>query len=240
MAASGGMGTLNPPSDSDDIAKVTPLRRRDPHLAVVPPVRDALPAESSVWDTGELGEPRLRRSRLRQIRSALTIGWSTFRSKLATPRPRPAASGGIVLACVAAVTAVALVSGSGPVTRPHRTMASSLARHASSSVTVSRPAAHPVLRPTRHQAQHRVGHAAPPRRTRDDTRRGAGKYRSANTSGQAQAVPIAPTTTTETPPSSTSASTSSGPASTAGASSDTTQSGRPGPTGSGAAFGPGY
>jgi hypothetical protein len=60
MSASGGMGTLNPPSDNDDVAKVTPLRRRDAHLFAVPTVRDPLPAETSVWDTDEPGEPRLR------------------------------------------------------------------------------------------------------------------------------------------------------------------------------------
>jgi hypothetical protein len=63
------MGTLNPPSDGDDVAKVTPLRRREPRLVAVPPVRDPLPAESSVWDTGDPGEPPLRRSRRRQLRT---------------------------------------------------------------------------------------------------------------------------------------------------------------------------
>jgi len=103
---------MNPPSDGDDIAAVTPLRRREAHLVAVPTVRDPLPAEPSVWDTGEPGEPPLRRSRQRRIRGALTIGWRIFCSRLAMPRSRPAAIATIVLACATAATAVVVNSGS--------------------------------------------------------------------------------------------------------------------------------
>lgn len=37
---------MNPPSDGDDIAAVTPLRRREARLVAVPTVRDPLPAET--------------------------------------------------------------------------------------------------------------------------------------------------------------------------------------------------
>jgi hypothetical protein len=36
---------MNPPSDGDDVAKVTPLRRREPHLVGLPKLRDPLPAD---------------------------------------------------------------------------------------------------------------------------------------------------------------------------------------------------
>lgn len=237
MDTSGGMGTLNPPSDGDDIAEVTPLRRREAHLIAVPTVRDPLPAESSVWDTGEPGEPPLRRSRLRRIRGALTIGWRIFRSRLAMPRSRPAAITTIVLACAAAATAVALNAGSRAVTAPRRSTLSSLAPRTSSNAKLSPRAAHPASRPTRHAARHRVQHTVPRRRTSFDRLRNAGERGSAHTLTTTHA---APPITTATPAPSTPVS-NSGTSSTVAPSSSTSGSSRPaGPSGSGAAFGPGY
>ena len=227
---------MNPPSDGDDVAKVTPLRRRDPRLVAVPPVRDPLPAESSVWDTGDPGEPPLRRSRRRQLSGVLTIGWGSVRSLL-TIRRLSLVSAGLVLGCVA-VTAIALSTGSGPVTRPHRTGASSLEPHGSLSAKVSIQAAHPAQHPARHQARHRVRHVI--RRTSVDAPRATPRRSSAHTSNATQAAPPTPTTTAPAVPS-TPVSPSAGAPSTVVSSSNTSQSSRAtGPTGSGAAFGPGY
>lgn len=241
MDASGGMGTLNPPSDGDDFAEVTPLRRRDPHLAALPTVRDPLPAEASVWETDLPDDPPLRRSRTRQMRGALAIGWRAFRSRLPMPRTRPVAISTVLLACVAAAAAAALTAGSGAVTGRHRTALSSLAPRASSTAKVSAPAAHSARRPIRHKARHQDQHAI--RRRRPSLQVRARRGRSfAHGSSVAQAAPWTPTTTataTTTPAPSTPVVNSGGAASPARAAS-TSQSSRPGPTGSGAAFGPGY
>jgi len=235
---------MNPPSDGDDIAAVTPLRRREAHLVAVPTVRDPLPAETSVWDTGEPGEPPLRRSRQRRIRGALTIGWRIFRSRLAMPRSRPAAITTIVLACATAATAVVVNSGSRAVTTPRRSALSSLAPRTSSNAKLSPRAAHPASRQTRHIARHRVQHTVPRRRTSVARLRSAREHSSAHTSSEytsttTHAAP-ATSTTTATPAPSTPVS-NSGASSTVAPSGGTSGSSRPaGPTGSGAAFGPGY
>jgi hypothetical protein len=247
MDASGGTGTLNPPSDGDDIAKVTPLRRGNPHLAAVPRVRDPLPAETSVWDTDEPGDPPLRRSRRQRVRGALTIGWTSVRSQL-TIRPLSAAPPAVLLACIAAVTAVALGTGSGRVTKAHRTVASSPVPHGSSSAKVPAPAAHPAHRPTRKETRHRaqpaIRHRAQPairrQRTRADARRATTGQGSARTSNATPPAASTPTTTVARPPS-TPISVSDGASSTTVSSDNTSKPSRPaGPTGSGAAFGPGY
>lgn len=230
---------MNPPSDGDDIAAVTPLRRREARLVAVPTVRDPLPAETSVWDTGEPGEPPLRRSRHRRVQGALTIGWRIFRSRLAMPRSRPAAITTIVLACAAAATAVALNAGSRAVTAPRRSTLSSLVPRTSSNAKLSPQAAHPASRQARHAARHRVQHTVPRRRTSFDGLRSARERSSAHTSTTTHAAAATPTTTA-TPAPSTPVS-NSGASSTVAPSGGTSGPSRPaGPTGSGAAFGPGY
>jgi hypothetical protein len=230
------MGTLNPPSDGDDIAKVTPRRRREGHLAVVPTVRDPLPAETSVWDTDEPVEPPLRRSRRRQLLGALMAGWRSARSLL-TFRPLSVVGVGTVLACVAAISALAVGIGSGPAGRAHRTLASSLVPHGASSAKVSDPAAHPAHRPSHHQPSRRVRYPVRHRQTSVNGRRSAPKRGSARASNRTQGTPTTTATQAPSTPVSSTASTSS----TAGSSSDTSQSSRrAGPSGSGAVFGPGY
>jgi len=237
MDASGGMGTLNPPSDGDDVAEVTPLRRREPQLVAVPTVRDPLPAENSVWDTDDHGAPSLRRSRTREILGALAVGWGFARSLL-TIRPRAMAGAGAGLACVAAVTAIALGAVSGPGERPHRALASSSTPllHKASPAKVSAPAVNPTHRLTRHRARQPVRHANRPGRTRASARQAAVTRR--HTTTPASSAPS--TTATQTPPAP--ASTSSAAASpTVAPTASTSQATRPaGPSGSGAAFGPGY
>lgn len=241
------MGTLNPPSDGDDIAKVTPLRRGNPHLAAVPTVRGPLPAETSVWDTDEPGDPPLRRSRRQRVRGALTFGWTSIRSQLKI-RPLSAAGAAVLIVCIAAVTAVVLGTGSGPVTKAHRTVASSLVPHGSSTAKMSAPPVHPAHRPTRqetrHRAQpairHRARRAIRRQRTRVDARRPTTGQGSARTSNATPPAASTPTTTVAAPPS-TPISVSDGASSTAVSSDNASKSSRPaGPTGSGAAFGPGY
>lgn len=245
---------MNPPSDGDDVAAVTPLRRREAHLVAVPTVRDPLPAETSVWDTGEPGEPPLRRSRQRRIRGALTIGWRIFRSRPAMARSRPAAIATIMLACAAAATAVALNAGSRAVTGPRRPALSSLVPGTSSSAKLSARAAHPASRQTRHIAHHRVQHTIQRRRTSVTRLRAPREHSSSHPSSTAQTAPPTPTTTatpapstpssattTATPAPSTPVSNSGGASSTVAPSGSTSGSSRPaGPSGSGAAFGPGY
>ena len=232
------MGTVNPPSDGDDVAKVTPLRRRDPHLVVLPTVRDPLPAESSVWDTDDPGEPPLRRARGRHLRRILTIVWRSVRSLLSI-RPLSVAGAGLVLACVA-VTAIALGTGSGPVTRPPGTVASSLEPHGSPSSTVSAQAVDPARHPARHQARDRVQDVIRHRRASVKRPRATPRHSSAHASNATQSAPPTLTTTAPAAPS-TPVSASAGGPSTVVSSSNTSQSIRPaGPTGSGAAFGPGY
>src|SRR5450755_1580760 len=241
MSSSGGMGTLNPPNDNDDVAKVTPLRRRDAHLFAVPTVRDPLPAETSVWDTDEPGEPRLRRTNRRRVRSALTIGWRAVRERVRVP-PRVALGAGVALACLAAVTAFALGFASKPVTRPHRTVASSLVPDASSSGNLSSAAASSVHRlapSTRrasvHRASHRTGGTIPHRQTRVGSRGAARKKSAAHRPNAAQidqstapTVTPAPSTPVSTPTSSTS---TVNPTSNASNASDASRAA--GPTGTG-------
>ncbi len=237
MDVSGGMGTLNPPSDGDDVAEVTPLRRREPQLVAVPTVRDPLPAENSVWDTDELGEPQLRRSRRREISGALAVGLGFVRSLL-TIRPRAMAGAGAGLACVAAVTAIALGAVSGSAGRPHRTLASSSTAllHKASTAKISVPAAVSAPRLTRHRARQRIRRSNRHGRIRATARRPAVTRR--HTTTPAPSAPSA--TATQAPPAP--ASTSTGAASsTAAPTSSTSQATHPaGPSGSAAAFGPGY
>ncbi|MHB8695204.1 MAG: hypothetical protein ACYDHH_28570 [Solirubrobacteraceae bacterium] len=237
MDASGGMGTLNPPSDGDNFAEVTPLRRREPQLVAVPTVRDPLPAENSVWDTDDHGAPSLRRSRTREILGALAVVWGFLRSPL-TIRPRAMAGAGAGLACIAVVTAIALGAVSGPAERPHRTLASSSTPllHRASTIKVFAPAVQPAHRLTRHRARQPARHTNRPRRTHASARRAVVTRR--HTTTPAASAPSR--TATQTPPapaSTSSAAASSTVAPTAG----TSQATRPaGPSGSGAAFGPGY
>lgn len=237
MDASGGMGTLNPPSDGDDVAEVTPLRRREPQLVAVPRVRDPLPAENSVWDTDDHGAQSLRRSRIREILGALVVGWGFVRSRL-TIRPRAVAGAGAGLACVAAVTAIGLGAVSGPAERPHRTVASPSTHplQEASAAKFSAPAVNPRHHSTRHRARQPVRHIKRSGRTRAGDRRAVVTRR--NSTSPASSVPS--TIATQTPPAP--ASTSSTAASaTVAPSASTSQPIRPaGPSGSGAAFGPGY
>jgi len=263
MSASGEMGTLNPPSDKDDVAKVTPLRRRDAHLVAVPTVRDPLPAETSVWDTDEPGEPRLRRTNRRRVRSALTIGWRAVRARVRVP-PRVVLGAGVALACLAAVAVFALGFASKSVTRTHRTVASSLVTDSSSSGNLPTPAAssaHRAPQSTHRPTGHRTsGRAATiqHRLTRVASRRVVGNKTTAhrpthavrkkstvhhpNTAKSVQSTamtsPPAPSTPVTTPTSSPSTSTTA--AATSGPSNATVASPPTGPSGAGAAFGPGY
>lgn len=248
------MGTLNPPSDGDDIATVTPLRRREPQLIAVPTVRDPLPAENSVWDTDELGTPTLRRSRKREIRGALAIGLGWVPGILAIGlgwargllgiRPRSLVGAGVGLACVAALTIVAVGTSSGPVKRPVRTLASSGPPHTSSTAQRS-AAAHSTRRLNQHPARHSVRRANRPVRSRaarilTDARRAAPTRRPTTTSVSSATQSVPSTTATQAPPTPASTSTA-GASSTAAPRASTSAVSRPtGPTGSGAAFGPGY
>ena len=80
MDATVGTGTLNPPGDGDNIAKVAPLRRREPHLVGLPRIRDPLPAESAPFDAElEPADVQLRRSRKRRAGAAPNcfISWTS-------------------------------------------------------------------------------------------------------------------------------------------------------------------
>lgn len=228
---------MNPPSDGDDIARVTPLRRRDPHLVAVPVVRDPLPAETSVWDTGELGDAELRRSRRRQIRAALTSGSEALRSRTAIVRVRLALGVGGVLACVGAVTAFAVSHGSTPRSRPHRSVAAASVAHAPSIATVLRvPAEHP----DRHHVRHRGRAAGRPRRAIADAHRAAPRRWTGHSASAAKTAPAAITTTTSPALSPPVTPVVAASPQASEASSNTREQTRSGPTGSGAAFGPGY
>ena len=249
MSASGEMGTLNPPSDNDDVAEVTPLRRRDARLVAVPTVRDPLPAENSVWDTDEPGEPRLRRTNRRRVRSALTLGWRAVRDRVRVP-PRVGLGAGIGLACFAAVIAFTQGFTSQPISRPHPTVASSLVPDSSSSGKLSTAAAsstHRVagspLRATGHRASHRSGRIILHRRTRVAPREAARKKSGAQRPIAAQSTRSTAaklTTAPSTPVTSPTYSTTTTAAATSATSNATSASRPKGPTGTGAAFGPGY
>jgi hypothetical protein len=237
---------LNPPSDNDDVAKVTPLRRRDGQLVAVRTVRDPLPAETSVWDTDEPGEPRLRPTSRRRVRSALAIGWTAVRDRVRVP-PRFALGGGVALACLAALVAFALGLAGKPVTRPHHTVASTLVSDPSSSANLSSavaPSAHRLARSahraTGYRAIHRAGGTIPHRLTRVGARAAVRKKGAAHRPDSGQSAQS--TAARLTPPSSTPASTPTSstvtPTNNTSSASDASRSA--GPSGTGAAFGPGY
>jgi len=240
---------LNPPSDNDDVAKVTPLRRRDARLVAVPTVRDPLPAENSVWDTDEPGEPRLRRTNRRRVRSALTLGWRAVRDRVRVP-PRVGLGAVMALACFAAAIAFAPGFTSQPITRPHPTVASSLVPDSSSSGDLSTAAvssthrvAGSTLRATGHRTSHRSGRTILHRLTRVASRgamrkKGAAHRPIAARSIQSTAATL--TTAPSTPVTTPTHSTSTTAAATSGTTNATSASRPKGPTGTGAAFGPGY
>jgi hypothetical protein len=236
MEGSGGMGTLNPPDDGDEIAQVTPLGRRDPHLVAVPTVRDPLPAETSVWDTGELGEPPLRRSRGQRLKGLLTTSWSAFRSRAALLGSRPVLIVGLVVACVTVVAAIAFGSRSGSIGRGPQTALSSLSPHASSGAKLSGPTAdHPAHHATQGKARRHIRATSRRGAKRASTRRvGRG-----DNSKRTPAIAKTAIVQTSIPP--TALRTANNSSSTALTSSEPSEPSHPaGPTGSGAAFGPGY
>ncbi len=108
---------MNPPSDEDDVAKVTPLRRREPHLVGLPRIRDPLPAESAPFDPElEPSDVQLRRSRKRRTGAALASAARRLRAQITMPRVRSVFALATAIGCAAAVavvTAVLTLGGRG-------------------------------------------------------------------------------------------------------------------------------
>jgi hypothetical protein len=232
---------MNPPRDGDDVAKVTPLRRREPHLVGLPKLRDPLPAERAAFDPElEPADVQLRRTRRRQARNGLELAARRLRPRLAAHRIRPALVIAVVVGCAVTAAAAALIDGAGSGTRPHRTTASSALKASKPAPKVSlaetpRRRAH---QPVRHAVRHVVHHPTAQQSKRDKAR----LHPSAHASSSA--APTEPTETTSTPSAApptpvlnSSASTQSAEASQSSSPSSKSPAG---PTGSGAAFGPGY
>src|SRR5438105_3269745 len=119
MAASGGRGTMDPPTDGEDVARVIPLRRRDRDLNAAPPVREPLPRERAAFDPElEPGDVILKRRPRRRLMARLTELARRRSPTLGSARARILATGpGVaVLAAslaVAAAAAVAVIASHG-------------------------------------------------------------------------------------------------------------------------------
>jgi hypothetical protein len=233
---------MNPPRDGDDVAKVTPLRRREPHLVGLPKLRDPLPAERAAFDPElEPADVQLRRTRRRQARNRLGLAARRLRPRLSVHRRRPGLVIALAIGCAATAGAAALIDGAGSVTHPQRTTASSTlkARKPSASkVSVAEAPARRVHQPGRRAVHQVVHHQAAQSSTRHKPR----FHPSARASTSAAATE--PTETTATPAAAPPTPVVNSGASTqsAEASQSSSSSTKPpaGPTGSGAAFRPGY
>ena len=238
MDTTGGMGTLNPPGDGDDIAEVVPLRRRDGHLVAVPVVRDPLPAENSVWDTDDQDGPMLRRSWRRRFAGPIGRASRWAVGELAR-RPRAALSSLVVLLCLAGTTVAVLGGSHARALRPRTAKPTTLVASGSKATPAHRTPARPATVSTKPKHARRV------RRARQGHRHAGAQRSSRRARSEVHtSTPAAPVSTVRSVILSTTARSTPIPAPTvspARAASEIRKPSRsPGPTGSGAAFGPGY
>jgi hypothetical protein len=170
MAGKGGHGTLNPPTDGDDVARVIPLRRRNgagpEHTAEPkrPTSRGPLPRESAPFDPEiEPDTVLLRRRVHRRVRARLT--------GLRFPIPhRPASRRATLVACsLLGISAIALGAiAAASLTSHHRRIEAKqdLTSTTSATDTPRGLSALVVDTPARRRAPpHRAKHPAAHRRT---------------------------------------------------------------------------
>jgi hypothetical protein len=239
--ASGGSGTLKPPGD-DDFARVVPRRRRESHLTALPTIRDPLPSENAAFD------PELESAAVALIQSRRRRLMTLFKrvAVRATARPLPAAviTGMVAVTALGALIAYASLN-SGHVKHP-------------SAATLS--AATPKTGPGAQRSADRPipGHHATHRRQSAKarhaiTRRSARRHRVPHHRARAVHHSLVSTQATQPPVSTTPAPSYSAPSespvtpavtpvttSSSSNSSSSSSSSSAGPTGAGAAFGPGY
>src|SRR5690349_7121966 len=119
MATSGGRGTMGPPTDGEDVARVIPLRRRASDGRPVASVRESLPREHAPFDPEiELGEIVLKRRRRRRLMARLSEvarrrapRWRLRRSRTPLADPRVVAIAAVSVAILSAAAVGAIESG---------------------------------------------------------------------------------------------------------------------------------
>jgi hypothetical protein len=227
---------VRPPQDDQEVAEVTPLRRREgPPLVALPPVRDPLPPEE-IWDTSpQVGRVALHHTRGRRAGKRLKVMVAGIRARSASvirPVPLLIATG----ACVLMVAVAIITAGTGPSTSPQRLTASALgANHPEHGRTTRPTAASGKAGPHRSQAKTGRRRAAAARKNAV-THSGHKSTRTGSSSAPTKSATVL-TTESETPAASAYTSASATATSPGSATTSETKSG---PTGSGAAFGPGY